>query len=85
MKWRSKGWQTLKAKNHPLHCFAPDACIGQAFEAGADALLETLKLLLTIIHAQLCGVRIEKGKTSWYSALDKSIDDISQILGKVNQ
>ncbi len=40
--WRPKGWQTLKAKHHPLHCFAPDDCVGQSFEAGADALLQAL-------------------------------------------
>ena len=41
--YRPKGWKTLKAKNHPLHCFAPDDCVGQSFEAGASAMLEGLK------------------------------------------
>lgn len=43
MNWRPEGWQTLKAKNYPLHCFTPDDCVGMAFEAGADAILEALK------------------------------------------
>ena len=40
--WRPVGWQTLKANNHPLHCLVPDDCVGQSFEAGADALLQSL-------------------------------------------
>jgi hypothetical protein len=43
MSWRPEGWQTLKAKDNPLHCFAPDACVGQSFEAGADAMLVALR------------------------------------------
>ena len=41
--WRPEGWETLKAKNHPLHCLAPDDCVGASFEAGADALLKEIK------------------------------------------
>ena len=41
--YRPKGWKTLKAKNHPLHCLAPDECVGASFEAGADAMLEGLR------------------------------------------
>ena len=41
--WRPEGWNTLKAKNQPLHCFAPDVCVGEAYEAGADAMMKALK------------------------------------------
>ena len=41
--WRPEGWVTLKPKNHPLHCLAPNECVAQSFEAGADAMLEALK------------------------------------------
>lgn len=43
MTYRPDGWKTLKAKNHPLHCLAPDECVGQAYESGADALLTALR------------------------------------------
>jgi hypothetical protein len=42
-KWRPEGWETLKAKNHPLHCLLPDDCVGSSYEAGADAMLESLR------------------------------------------
>lgn len=41
--WRPEGWVTLTAKHHPLHCFWPDECVGQSYEAGATAMLEALK------------------------------------------
>lgn len=37
-QWRPDGWVTIKAKNHPLHCFTPNDCVGQSYEAGADAM-----------------------------------------------
>ena len=40
---RPENWETLKAKRHPLHCYFPDDCVGQSFEAGADAYEEALK------------------------------------------
>lgn len=53
----------------------------KVYEAGADAILKELKPLLTKIHVQLCGVRMKEGKTSWYSALDASIDNLKAVLG----
>ena len=41
--WRPEGWETLKPKNAVLHCIAPDQCVGTAYEAGADAMLEALR------------------------------------------
>ena len=50
------------------------------YETGADAVLETLTPILETIYAQLNGVRMKEGKTSWYSALDASIDALKGIL-----
>ena len=90
MNWRPKDWknpyiQIASDFWDDTATFKEAVTTSQVFETGADAMLQRLKPLLTTIHAQLCGVRMEHGKTPWYSALDKSIDDISQILGKVNQ
>jgi len=36
--------------------------------------------LLRRIYAQLCGVRMEKGRTEYYSALDDSIDRVRAAI-----
>jgi len=46
MKYRPKYWKTGKAKNHPLHCLAPDDCVSQSFEDGADMMLVHILSLL---------------------------------------
>ena len=40
--WRPDNWKTLKAAHHPMHCLAPDDCVSQSYEAGADAMLEAV-------------------------------------------
>lgn len=55
--------------------------ITDAYEAGADAMLEAQTPLLKTVYAQLCGLRMEKGKTHYYSGLDESIDKLRDILG----
>jgi len=85
MNWRPEGLKNPFPDKHthyyeieePCEC-----CLYDGFEAGADAILEALKPLLTTIHAQLCGIRMREGKASWYSALDNSIDSIGRILNK---
>lgn len=79
MNWRPEDW---KNPYYGHSTWDTQLKTQGLFEDGADAMLVVLRPLLTTIHAQLCGVRMEKGKTSWYSALDKSIDNISQILNK---
>ena len=78
MSWRPmEGWDETKAKNAgtakremgiEFSDFSP------IYEAGANAMLKALKPQLRTIYSLLCGIRIEKGKTEWYSALDTNID-----------
>ncbi len=74
--YRPEGWETLKAKNHPLHCFAPDACVGESFEAGADAMLSAIRERGFISGESLCNVKDAIGwasispKSKWYPIPD---------------
>lgn len=60
--WRPKKWKTLKAKNYPLHCLAADDCVGQSFEAGADAMLRALEKLGVIVYKGELVFRIPNGE-----------------------
>jgi len=79
MKWRPKeGWDTAEiAKTANLR---PAWGIGAAIEAGADALLDDLMPVLETVYAQLCGIKMKNGKTTYYSALDSSIDKLKEII-----
>ena len=81
MNWRTEDWVN-PYKVRPNNPSRESIAWYYGFEEGADAMLKSLKPLLTTIHAQLCGIRMKEGKTSWYSALDSSIDSISKILSK---
>ena len=77
---RPEGWNEVKKESEHQQMFfteQEDRC----YEAGADAMLEGLKGLHQTIYAQLRGVRIERGKTTWYSMLDNNIDALKKILG----
>ena len=44
--WRPDGWHTLVPKYHTLHCYAPEFCVSQSYEQGADAMLKAVLSLL---------------------------------------
>lgn len=93
MNWRPEGWYNPYITTtggvyteEPWH---------RVYEAGADAYGEALKPLLgtiyaqlvdirinEIIYAQLLGIGIKEGGTSWCSDLDSSIDKLGVILGR---
>ena len=56
----------------------------KALDECYEDMLKALKPLLNTIYAQLCGIRIEKGQTSYYCALDSSIDKLKALLEEVN-
>ena len=66
--WKKYGWVVLPKPEQ------------DAYEAGADAMLEAQFPLLRQVYAQLCGVRLQQGKTDYYSALDESIDKLKQMI-----
>ena len=75
MNWRPDNWDKVVEGKY-MH-YGGDRTI---CETGADEILEALKPRLEIIYAQLNGIRMKEGKTSWYSALDASIDELKGIL-----
>ena len=78
--WRPPDWKGMP-KCVRFSVIEPDFLAKEVYEAGADGILEALKPRLETIYAQLNGIRMKEGKTSWYSALDASIDELKQILG----
>ena len=50
-----------------------------AFEAGADAIIEGVMPLIIQVYAQLCRIRLKEGNLS-YCALDGSIDQLKAII-----
>lgn len=84
MSWRPEGLEKWDAREIASHVVYdpqdPQIAMLLMIEAGADAMLEVLNPLLTQIYAQLCGARIQMGKTDWYSTLDDSIDRLKSVL-----
>ena len=91
MSWRPEGWDKCSCdgcemRNEDEYGLVCDLTCGQHTawlnkEAGADAMLRSLEELHKTIYAQLRGVRIEHGKTSYYSSLDATIDKLKAVLG----
>lgn len=87
MNWRPNDWQNPHKHSDSVqawdileaYCEVSDE-EWITFEAGADALLNTLLPQLKTIHSMLCGIRMKEGKTSWYSALDANIDYLAEII-----
>ena len=79
MKWRPNNWDATKVLEG-VNMSNVSFSHRYACEAGADAILEAVTPQLETIYSQLCGWRIEIGRTLWYSALDMSIDFLKKLL-----